>query len=974
MHRSEMEEVEKSNSSDLRIVTIFRSMIDRFYEFLERPYGYWVAYACIFAISALIAFSPLVIYDRSFIWTGDGLDQTYVWFVYTGEWYRSIIKALFSGQGLVVPLYTFNLGYGSDILVSLASSLFDPFSMVSTFVHEDFSQKLYDAMVIVRLFCAGIAFSLFGKYWGFGKGRNLLGAFAYVFSGYCIICYSQPFFLNPLIYFPLILLGVEKILDRRSPLLFIVMLFWAFISQFFFAYVVIVFLIPYCFVRFYQRYGSFKSTGFAKTFFKVFFFCAVAIGLAGVVLVPTLSSMLNMGRLSIAKVLNPLYDYSYYSNLLVGFTSYADMGKDAIFGFTPLAFIASVVICMRRKRHPILFLSFIIMILFILLPICGKALNAFQYPANRWCFVLALFVPFMLVRVFDEIGSLSNRERQVLTISVIAYCLLACILPRSGTAPSFLTVAVSLVTLLLSLFISNWSHGATDRYREFGLFSLVVVFGIFLNVTVLIPEGGNTLSQCVSDDQALSEYQRSLIAPLEGVSDDSGWRCDASVWGSGNVALGYRRNAGLLLGLRTPSFYNSLYNDYVDQWNTEVGLTTTDGMTTSYNTLQSRSGLMALTGVRYFCTPSNTEESEIPFMFREPYGHLVSELSTQSVSVYESTLSLPLAFGYDAKISSSDFQSASMVDKEDLLLKGIVCEDSDCTEISSADEDSVSEPEVSLSVARQNADGTYTNDVGNAISLNGDTITVRNSGTALILTYDGADDSDAYLQFEGYSFKPLTLEDKIGMPLQDAPRGLLVPALWDTLLAGQGWSKITVSSNGNAAGLNTVSPYQDNLSHLYGGKTQYAFNLGSSSSGSNQVIIEFNTPATYTIDKISIALKNMDDFASDVKKLQGNSAQDIHIGTNSVSAQTDYATNKALFFSIPYSSGWKAYVDGVEVPLYHADTAFMALDVDSGKHTIELRYETPYLDEGLLVSTISILVLGLSLAVRLFLRRTRKSA
>jgi len=198
--------------------------------------------------------------------------------------------------------------------------------------------------------------------------------------------------------------------------------------------------------------------------------------------------------------------------------------------------------------------------------------------------------------------------------------------------------------------------------------------------------------------------------------------------------------------------------------------------------------------------------------------------------------------------------------------------------------------------------------------------------------------------------------------------------LWDTLLAGQGWSKITVSSNGNAAGLNTVSPYQDNLSHLYGGKTQYAFNLGSSSSGSNQVIIEFNTPATYTIDKISIALKNMDDFASDVKKLQGNSAQDIHIGTNSVSAQTDYATNKALFFSIPYSSGWKAYVDGVEVPLYHADTAFMALDVDSGKHTIELRYETPYLDEGLLVSTISILVLGLSLAVRLFLRRTRKSA
>ena len=57
-----------------------------------------------------------------------------------------------------------------------------------------------------------------------------------------------------------------------------------------------------------------------------------------------------------------------------------------------------------------------------------------------------------------------------------------------------------------------------------------------------------------------------------------------------------------------------------------------------------------------------------------------------------------------------------------------------------------------------------------------------------------------------------------------------------------------------------------------------------------------------------------------------------------------------MFLSIPYSDGWNAKVDGKEVELLQADTAFMAVKVDSGLHNIVLEYETPYLKYGVLVS------------------------
>ena len=68
--------------------------------------------------------------------------------------------------------------------------------------------------------------------------------------------------------------------------------------------------------------------------------------------------------------------------------------------------------------------------------------------------------------------------------------------------------------------------------------------------------------------------------------------------------------------------------------------------------------------------------------------------------------------------------------------------------------------------------------------------------------------------------------------------------------------------------------------------------------------------------------------------------------------------------SIPYENGWRAYVDGVEVPLAQTASAssesvqltdaVIAFPLTAGQHTIELRYTAPGLKTGAIISGVSL--------------------
>ncbi len=60
--------------------------------------------------------------------------------------------------------------------------------------------------------------------------------------------------------------------------------------------------------------------------------------------------------------------------------------------------------------------------------------------------------------------------------------------------------------------------------------------------------------------------------------------------------------------------------------------------------------------------------------------------------------------------------------------------------------------------------------------------------------------------------------------------------------------------------------------------------------------------------------------------------------------------DEILYTSISYDKGWKAYVDGVEVKPYSLCDALICLETGEGTHTVEFKYSPPGLKTGLAIS------------------------
>ncbi len=83
---------------------------------------------------------------------------------------------------------------------------------------------------------------------------------------------------------------------------------------------------------------------------------------------------------------------------------------------------------------------------------------------------------------------------------------------------------------------------------------------------------------------------------------------------------------------------------------------------------------------------------------------------------------------------------------------------------------------------------------------------------------------------------------------------------------------------------------------------------------------------------------------------------DIQMRIDEIRGRVSLSKDKVLLLSIPYSTGFTAYVDGKEAELKKANTMYMALELSEGEHEIRLTYKTPYSAAGQLLSVLGILV------------------
>ena len=148
-------------------------------------------------------------------------------------------------------------------------------------------------------------------------------------------------------------------------------------------------------------------------------------------------------------------------------------------------------------------------------------------------------------------------------------------------------------------------------------------------------------------------------------------------------------------------------------------------------------------------------------------------------------------------------------------------------------------------------------------------------------------------------------------------------------------------------------------------------NLGYHEDSLKKIEITFPIEGKYKIDDIKVYSQPMDKYQDYVKKLNKDYLKDIKWENNAISGKTDTSQSKFMCLSIPYSKGWKAYIDGKEVKIYKTNIMFSGVLIPAGKHNIKLRYFTPGLRYGILLSSIAWIALLIYCSLK-FIYKKRK--
>lgn len=856
---------------------------------------------------------------KTFIWKYDGFTQHWNVLAYYGKYLRDIFYHLFKEHELSIPMWNMSIGAGGDILTTFHYyTIGDPLNLLSVLVPVRYTEYLYVGLVLLRCYLSGISFSVYCFYHKHRRMPVLLGSLIYIFANYqTYAAVKHPYFINPMIYLPLLLLGIDKIYKKEKPYLFMGMTAIAAVSNFYFFYMLCIFMFLYAAFRYFVVIDKKSVKNVFSWFFQFLGYFMTGVLIAMPVLFPVLATFFGSERSGVSNDIPLLYKESYYRNFLTYINSGAQEGAYWLrLGFAAFAVMAALLLISRKKKkeEKALFGGLVLLLLFCMIPAVAHVMNGFSYPANRWTWAFAMLMAYIFVVEYPVFGELEKKEKRKFAVTAVVYIVLSYAIPKERTsnvtAVLFLTIALVLIACYHTII------------RSEAFWHLLVWICIMVNLTVSLYEqfAPEYLDAYRYADwgKVLQSVQSSQTEnAVAGISDDSFWRYDE------RNPLG-TRNASLHYGLNGVQCYYSLPNPVISEFFKEMWKE--NSMEQQFDGLDERTALELLFSVKYFGAQKDTE-SYVPSIFDEKAAETVDS------EVYMNEDSLPLGYTYDSVITREAYEKMTALEKQQALLQGAVVEESQLPECDPVFTDQEAEYEIefgeNITASRENE--WYVTKKNSVVTL---TVPELGEGEAYLLLknvhYDGITKSERYSEEE---IEAMSSEEKQKMKKADQ----YLQSLSDSLFQVS-YGSIYKSVN--------VRNAKDNY---YCGRHDFLLNLGENRTSDGKITITLERPGKYTFDELSIVTQPLDNvvaFAADRKE---DVLENAVVDGNYITGDIELDKRKLLCISVPYSRGWTAYVDGEKTEIQKVNTAFMGLELEAGHHDIRLVYRTPFIKYGILL-------------------------
>ena len=859
---------------------------------------YYLIYSAVFCACAALMVFLLYIKGKSNInYTSDGMNQHYRALLYYSNYLKNIVSTFIHTGKLEVMLWDHTIGEGSDIINTLHGyGVGDPIAFLSILVPEKFMPVFYVFNALIRLYIGGLFFSMLCFYKKMENPYGVLaGALAYAFCFWGLQSFTlHIYFLTPLMFMPMYILGLEMIIEENRPHLFILTVMFSAMSWLYFFYMEALATAIYGILRVFIRNGK-RVLASILELLKILGYAVLGVLMAAIILLPMAYAYMGDSRLAITRSIPLLYPAFFYERL---FTVYVanDFPYDLYMGFVSASLLSIALLFKDFRKNILLVLIYVLGFACVCLPIGGKIFNGFAYVSQRWSFAIALPVAYTLSLYWNR-----NEENKKYLLFVLGSIILLSLYSAwSRTERALVPVGLCIIFYLLSIFKLDRKIGKLDLKQSLMIFLLLInIFYIYQYN--LSERGGRVYRDLLSINGAKNLVERNEAAVMTEYfeNDDDFFRYDSNY---------FTNNDSISSGIYSTNYYWSITNASDQKFRILTGLR--DKLNWQLRGYDCRAALDTLASVKYYISKDNYDT-------QLPYGFEKFDVKGD-YTIYRNTYFLPFAYTYEKAISYDAWYAMDPVERQESMLEAVTIE--------TEREDAVSLSQIEKIPFELIA--------SEGVEVSKGVIRTSEKDQSVTIRFEHGADIETYLTFIGLEYS-----DDYGIIEDDHTIALI---------------EVTADPDVDAY-INHMT-----LEHRYNfNKHDYVVNLGHDPS-TKEVTVSFDLPGTYTFDAFYLSAVSMAEYGNKIEALGEEHLEDLVLGCNEVTGTITLGKDKYLLFSIPYSKGWKAYVDGKECKVLKANEHYIAVKVEKGSHTVDLKYMTPGLKAGTAVSIVSLVAyLGL---------------
>ncbi|QNL91230.1 YfhO family protein [Lactococcus lactis] len=811
---------------------------------------------------------------------------------------HSLYRNILHSGGSSGFLYTFTSGLGLN-LYAFSAYYMGSFLMPLTFFFD--VKSMPDALYLLTILKFGLiglsAFVSFkNMYQNLSKLIVLSISIAFALMSFLTSQLEITMWLDVFILLPLIIWGLHRLMDERKRWLYFVSLLILFIQNYYFGFMVAIFLVLYFLARItYEKWSWTKVLDFVVS--------SALAGLSSLIMLLPMYLDLKSNNSDALSTLSGVFTenshlFDLFAKNFVG--TYDTTQFNAIpmiyVGMMPLAlailFFFTKSIRLRSKFAFLGIIAFFVASFYLqALDLLWQGMHSPNMFLHRYAFLFSLLLVLMALETLSRWEEIKTWHILTISLFLITGFLATLIFGHYKyvmTSQVMLTFLFGLAYLILSI-------NSVRKWISAHLF--VIILFVFMTVEA----GVNALYQVQGIQKewnfASRDYYNTQVNSIEPIANKvneltgSGFaRMDNTVPDTANDGMKYNFNA--------LSQFSSVRNSNASSIMRQLGFHTDS---TYLNLRYPGNTLLmdSIFGIKY-----NISQAQPPKFGFSPVSNALSNLSKNSNAM---GLGVFVPNGFEDAKFTDKAQASSFINNQTALVNALT--KSKTTFFTPF-----------YTTSEETAD--KITGAGNSVTL---TRPKTSTATDVSVTYGitVAANSQIYLSVPNITYLNSNAENTL-ITISDVSN-----------------PKMTRSLNSYYVGTNDTGSF---------------LNLGSFSKETKlKVTLAFPENSQVTFDTTSFWRLDTEAYQKEMALLQSRSPKTEMI-KNGVRMTYTEKEKGDIFLTIPYDKGWSAKVDGKKVAVSKAQSGFMKVSVPAGSHRLELKFFPNGLKEGIICFILGILL------------------